>query len=90
LQGVAITYALLTTVRLAVWVFSGEAWRFRHWPEVGLVVGACLLAYGTLGAIDEYGDESDRYVATLGAGLGAGSAIARRRTDTERRHAAPR
>ncbi len=78
--GVAGVYALLSALRLSVWAISGGARTFQYWPEVGIVVGVCLLAYGALGVIDEYGDDSDRYVATLGAGLSAGSAIARRRT----------
>lgn len=80
LEGVAAVYGLVSALRVTVWTVRGGAQTFRHWPEVGMVVGVCLLAYGSLGVIAEDGADGDRYVATFGAGLSAASVVVRRRT----------
>ena len=71
----------MTALRVAAWlIIMGGGRRFRYWPEVVLVTGVCLFAYGGLGVIDtDRYEDSDQILATLGAGLTITSALVRRR-----------
>lgn len=76
----AFTYLASGVIRAIHWLSCRPGRRYA--PDVLAVLGVCLLAYGGLGVLAEGdGDDasSNRYLATLGAGLaGAGIAIRRR------------
>lgn len=73
-------FGLVTLVRAVAWLIRGGGRRLRYWPESVLIAGVCLLAYGGSGVIDaDRYEDSDRYLATIGAGLTITGTLIRRR-----------
>jgi hypothetical protein len=57
---------------------TGRARKFTWWPEVFLLVGAALLAYGGSGLLSRSGSDADRFLFTLGAIIALVAFLARR------------
>ena len=74
-------FGVVTLLRTVIWLIKSGAHKFRYWPETALIVGVCLLAYGGSGVINDDKD-TDRYLATLGAGVTATAMLFRRRASS--------
>jgi hypothetical protein len=65
-------FGIVTAIRTAAWAVSGRVAVAALWPEVAVVIGVCVAAFGLSG---DYSDEERAYIV-IGAGIAAIGALA--------------